>query len=92
MGITRAEQIKQWHIHKKKKPPNREQIQIINFNYNAKDKFCQGGKMLYKIDSPYLYQAMDDYITDCEPKMDRDFERELEIADERYHRDREDDE
>ena len=25
---------------------------------------------------------MDDYITDCEPKMDRDFERELEKADE----------
>ena len=48
--------------------------------------------MLYRIDSPYLYQAMDDYITDCEPKSDRDYERELEIADERYHRERENDE
>ena len=48
--------------------------------------------MLYKIDSPYLYQALDDYITDCEPIRDRDYEAEIEKADERYHRDREDDE
>ena len=48
--------------------------------------------MLYTLDSPYLYQAMDDWITDCEPINEIDYEKEFEIADERYHRDREDDE
>ena len=47
--------------------------------------------MLYKIDSPYLLDAIDRYITDCEPIRDKDFERELDVADERYHREREDD-
>lgn len=48
--------------------------------------------MLYRIDDPLLFVALDDYITDCEPKRDIDYEKLLDFADEKYHRESEDDE
>lgn len=75
---------------KKEKAPINGANSINQFYYKSKDTICQGGKMLYRIDDPRLFVALDDYITDCEPKRDIDYEKLLDFADEKYHREKED--